>query len=105
MPAPRRTPAFAAVLAAVLAVTPSACTGGGGDKQATETTTGKRGHTANDIDINPVRREELRDGGTLRWPLVASPPNFNTGELDGTSADTANVVGPLLPSLFGFDSE
>jgi glutathione transport system substrate-binding protein len=36
---------------------------------------------------------------------VASPPNFNTGELDGTSADTANVVGALLPSMFGFDSE
>ncbi len=36
---------------------------------------------------------------------MAFPPNFNTGELDGTAADTANVVGALLPSMFGFDSE
>ena len=105
MPAPRRAPALAALLAAVLAVTTSACSGGGRDNQAAGTTTGRRDATANDTDINPVRRDELPDGGTLRWPLVASPPNFNTGELDGTSADTANVVGALLPSLFGFDSE
>src|SRR5918992_2613205 len=104
MPAPRRAPALAALLAAVL-VTPSACTGDGGDNRATGTTTEKRGATANDIDINPVPRDELPDGGTLRWPIVALPPNFNTGELDGTSADAANVVGALLPSMFGFDSE
>jgi peptide/nickel transport system substrate-binding protein len=105
MPAPRRSPALAALLAAVLAVTPSACGVGGGDKRTTGTTTAKRDATANSIDINPVSRDGLPDGGTLRWPLVASPPNFNTGELDGTSADTANVVGALLPSMFGFDSE
>src|SRR2546423_13416394 len=105
MPAPRRVPALVALLAAVLAVTPSACGGGGGDKQTTGTTTVKRGDTTNDTDINAVSRDELPDGGTLRWPLVAQPPNFNTGELDGTSADTANVIGALLPSMFGFDSE
>ncbi len=104
MPAPRRAPALAVLLAAVL-VTPSACTGGGGDDHATGTTTDKGDATANHIDINPVRRDELPDGGTLRWPLVAFPPNFNTGELDGTAADTANVVGALLPAMFGFDSE
>ena len=104
MPAPRRAPALAALLAAVL-VTLSGCKGGGGDNRATGATTEKRGATANGIDINPVPRDELPDGGTLRWPLVALPPNFNTGELDGTSADAANVVGALLPSMFGFDSE
>jgi peptide/nickel transport system substrate-binding protein len=105
MPVPRRVTALAALLAAVLAVTPSACSGAGGDQQATGTSTGKHGAAGNGIDINPVGREELPDGGTLRWPLVAPPPNFNTGELDGTSADTANVVGALLPSMFGFDAE
>jgi len=104
MPAPRRAPALAALLAAVL-VTASACKGGGGDDPATGTTTGKRDASANDIDIHPVPRSEIPEGGTLRWPLVAFPPNFNTGELDGTAADTANVVGALLPSMFGFDSQ
>ena len=104
MAAPRWAPARAALLAAAL-VTLSACNGGDGDDHTTGTTTDKRDATVNDIGINPVRRDELRDGGTLLWPLVAFPPNFNTGELDGTSADAANVVGALLPSLFGFDSQ
>jgi peptide/nickel transport system substrate-binding protein len=96
MPAPRRAPAVAALLAAVLAVT--ACGGSGGS-------TAKGDATLEAIDVNPVPRDQLPDGGTLRWPLIATPPNFNTGELDGTSADTANVVGALLPALFNFDAE
>jgi peptide/nickel transport system substrate-binding protein len=104
MHAPRPATALAALLATALAITPSAC-GGGGDKHSTGATPAKRGATANGTDINPVPRDKLPDGGTLRWPLVASPPNFNAEELDGTSADVANVVGALLPSLFGFDPE
>lgn len=104
MPARPRAPALAALLAAALAVTASAC-GGGGPAETTGATTVKGDATANSIDINPVPRDELPDGGTLRWPLIATPPNFNTGEVDGTSADTANVVGALLPSMFSFDSE
>jgi peptide/nickel transport system substrate-binding protein len=91
------------LLTAVL-LTFSACNGAGGDDQASGTTTDKRDATANDIDINPIDRTEVPDGGTLRWPLVSFPPNFNTGELDGTSGDTAYVVGALLPSMFRFDS-
>ena len=105
MPVPRRAPAIAAMLAAVLAVTASACGGGGADEQTTGATIDKGDSTANGIDINPVPRDNLPDGGTLRWPLIATPPNFNTGELDGTSADTANVVGALLPAMFNFDAE
>jgi peptide/nickel transport system substrate-binding protein len=37
--------------------------------------------------------------------LIQFPPNLNAGELDGTSADVANIVGALLPALFRFDSE
>ena len=93
------------MLAAVLAVTASACRGGGGAQRATGAATGPSPAPAKGTDINPVSRDRLPDGGILRWPLVAPPPNFNAGELDGTSADVANVVGALLPSLFGFDSE
>ncbi len=103
MPAPRRAPALAALLAAALVM--SACDGGGGDDAATRTTAARPDAAANEIAVNPVPRDGLPDGGTLRWPLIATPPNFNTGELDGTSADTANVVGALLPSMFRFDAE
>lgn len=97
MPARRQAPTLAVLLAALLG-TLSAC--GGGDDDAKDNPA-----TGNAVAINPVPRNELPDGGTLRWPLVAFPPNFNTGELDGTAADTANVVGALLPAMFGFDSE
>jgi peptide/nickel transport system substrate-binding protein len=103
--APRRAPVLAALLGAVLALSASACRGNGGEHRATGATTAGRGATAPGTDINPVSRDALPGGGTLRWPLVASPPNFNTGQLDGTSADTANVVGALLPAMFGFDFE
>lgn len=103
MPAPRRALALVALLAAMLVA--AACNGGGSDDRTARTTTDKGGASANAIDVNPVPRGDLPDGGTLRWPLISFPPNFNTGELDGTAADTANVVGALLPSMFGFDSE
>ena len=103
MPASRPVPALAALLAALLAVTAPACGERGGGEETTGSTAAKGDATASGIDINPVPRDQLPDGGTLRWPLIATPPNFNTGELDGTSADTANVVGALLPAMFNFD--
>jgi peptide/nickel transport system substrate-binding protein len=98
------TARLAALVAVVLAFTAPACGTNGGGGQ-TKTTPGMHGASASGADINPVSRDELPDGGTLRWPLVALPPNFNTGELDGTSADAANVAGAVLPSMFRFDSE
>jgi peptide/nickel transport system substrate-binding protein len=104
MPAPRPAPALAAVLAVVLAATLSACGGGGGKKQLTGTGAGESGSAGSGTDINPVSRDKLPDGGTLLRPLASFPPNFNTGQLDGTSDDTAGVVGAVLPSMFIFDS-
>jgi len=104
---PRRAPAFAAFVAALVAVALPGCgSAGSGGRPATATTsTGERGAAPKGPDINPVPRDALPEGGTLRWPLVAFPPNFNAGQLDGTSADVANVVGALLPSMFAFDAE
>lgn len=99
----RRIPARGALLAAVL-LTLSACDGDGGGK-ASGTAAGERDAGASGVAINALPRDAMADGGTLRWPLVAFPPNFNTGELDGTSADAANVVGAVLPSMFTFDGE
>jgi hypothetical protein len=85
--------------AAVLAVTTAACRGGGADKQATATTTGQRDATANDIDINPVSRDELRDGGTLRCR------SWHRRRTSTPGSSTAPRPRALLPSMFGFDSE
>ncbi|HVW33003.1 MAG TPA: ABC transporter family substrate-binding protein [Acidimicrobiia bacterium] len=104
MPVARRVPALAAVLAAVVAVTLGGCSGGGG-KEPAKATAGPQAAAAGGPDITAVSRDHLPDGGTVRWPLLSFPPNFNTGQLDGTSSDVASVVGGLLPAMFRFDAD
>ena len=55
-------------------------------------------------DVNRTDRDQLVEGGTLRWPIAQLPPNFNTGQLDGSLADTGAVMGDLLGSPFYFDA-
>ena len=55
-------------------------------------------------DVNPTDREQMAEGGTLRWPISQLPPNFNTGHLDGSLADNAAVMGGLLGGPFDFDA-
>jgi peptide/nickel transport system substrate-binding protein len=54
------------------------------------------GHT----DINPKPRDQVRDGGDLRWPIDSLPNNYNYNQVDGTLADVASIVGGLLPAPF-----
>ncbi|MEC3957945.1 ABC transporter family substrate-binding protein [Nocardia sp. CDC153] len=51
-------------------------------------------------DINPHPVSDLRDGGNLRLPLTSFPESFNYLHVDGTTGDTASVIGPLLGSPF-----
>ncbi len=55
-------------------------------------------------DINETDREQLRDGGTLTWPLAQLPPNFNVGHLEGALTDNRAVVEALLPRPFHYDA-
>lgn len=82
---------------AALALVLSSCGGGGGG--------GDGGLAGNDAapgvnDINPVPRDQVRDGGDLRWPLDAIPDNFNPNHVDGNLLENTEVVGALLPSAF-----
>lgn len=87
---------LAALIALVFAM--AGCGGGGG----TGPGGGALSATAN--DVNPVARDQLRDGGTLRWPLSKFPPNFNYHELNGPDIENASVLGALLPRPFTFDA-
>ncbi|HYH52002.1 MAG TPA: ABC transporter family substrate-binding protein [Acidimicrobiia bacterium] len=95
----RRIVAFVAALGLLA----TACAGGGGDSNEGGQTTGGGSATAN--DINPVERDALPDGGTLRWSITGMPANYNSGELDGTNIDTSSVMGALLPAMFDFDAK
>ncbi|TQM02188.1 ABC transporter family substrate-binding protein [Pseudonocardia kunmingensis] len=51
-------------------------------------------------DVNPLPRDQVRDGGDLRWPLDAIPDNFNINHVDGNLLENRFVVDALLPGAF-----
>jgi len=54
--------------------------------------------------MNPLPRDQVRDGGKLVWPLTGMPVNFNYNELDGTIEDGFRVIAALMPSTFVGDA-
>ncbi|MGQ4508505.1 ABC transporter family substrate-binding protein [Dermabacteraceae bacterium P13138] len=54
---------------------------------------------ANVNDINPLPREELADGGTLRLVVNSFVPNWNVFHQDGNETNTNSIVAALYPSL------
>src|SRR5882724_2484813 len=92
-------------LAAALGLVLTAC-GGGGSKpeNGASATTAKGGPSATAYDINAVKREDVPQGGTLRWPLDQIPPNLNYNEVDGTLRDTADIINAVMPAVFTFDA-
>ncbi|MBW3642770.1 MAG: ABC transporter family substrate-binding protein [Actinobacteria bacterium] len=99
---PRRRSSLLALILA-LALTASACAGGGGRSTVPDGDAGIAPSAA-DNDINATERDQLQEGGVLRWPLSELPPNFNTHSLDGALGDNAAVMGALLLSPFDFDA-
>ncbi len=55
------------------------------------------------FDINPTPREQLREGGTLRWAVDQFSTQWNAHHLNGPEASTAAVLGGLMPGTFRSD--
>ncbi|RBY89455.1 ABC transporter family substrate-binding protein [Blastococcus sp. TF02A-30] len=92
----RSISAAAAVTAAALVL--SAC--GGSDSDGGGSGGGGEAASSTENQINPVAREDLVEGGDLRWALSEIPPNFNYHHLDGTLDDNWDVMEALMPSAF-----
>ena len=54
-------------------------------------------------DINPVPRDRVRHGGTLRWAIEQFSTQWNANQLNGTEASTVAVMGAMMPSPFVSD--
>lgn len=98
----RSRPRFAALaaLAITAALVLAGCGGvGGGGAPAGG---GLAGATegAGENDINPQPRDQVMDGGDLRWPLDAIPDNFNRNQVDGTLGENKEVMDALIPRAF-----
>jgi peptide/nickel transport system substrate-binding protein len=83
------------VAALALALAGCGSSGNSGSKSVPE---------ANQNDIASTPRDQIADGGTLRWPLLQVPSNFNVDEVDGTLADNVNVILALMPQAFYTDA-
>ncbi|WP_051343131.1 ABC transporter family substrate-binding protein [Pseudonocardia spinosispora] len=58
------------------------------------------GQGAGHSDINAKPRDQVRDGGDLRFPLDYLPSNFNYNHFDGADVEGFLVETALMPNLF-----
>ncbi|MDT5225201.1 MAG: glutathione transport system substrate-binding protein [Mycobacterium sp.] len=84
----------AAATTLVAALVLSGCSAGA------QTTTGGNIAIGAASDLNPQDPATLREGGNLRLGLSDLPANFNILNIDGNSAETANMLKATLPSAF-----
>ena len=92
----RRRKSAAALVAgtAAVALLLGACSGSSSNNSA--------GAGANDIAATP--RDQVADGGTLRYPLAEPVTQFNYNQAD-TTGYGADVISPLMPSTFDFSAD
>ncbi|MET9496449.1 ABC transporter family substrate-binding protein [Streptomyces sp. NPDC006552] len=55
-------------------------------------------------DIAPAARDQIRDGGSLRWAIDAMPKTLNSFQADADAA-TSRIAGAVLPSMFRLDAQ
>ncbi len=92
-----RTPVIALVVSLLLTWALAGCSGGGDSGGARPVS----GLTTE--DANAKKRDELKDGGTIRWAIDEFPRQWNLNHLDGATVAAATVTGALMPGAFGTD--
>jgi peptide/nickel transport system substrate-binding protein len=55
-------------------------------------------------DVNPVAVSTLVKGGTLNWPIIQLPSNYNGNAADGALGDESSIIGALMPDTFRFNA-
>ncbi|MFG2328800.1 ABC transporter family substrate-binding protein [Streptomyces sp. NPDC048604] len=54
-------------------------------------------------DVAPAGRDQVADGGTVRWAVDAMPTTLNAFQADADAA-TSRVAGAVLPALYTLDT-
>ncbi|MFD3451846.1 ABC transporter family substrate-binding protein [Streptomyces sp. NPDC058691] len=90
-----RTSIAMVALATAGALVLTACGGDdGGDSAAAKKNSVPKSSANN---IKATDRDQLKEGGTLNWPVAEIAENFNYNEVDGTLADGLDVERALIP--------
>ena len=56
-------------------------------------------------DLNPVPREQLAQGGTLKWGLDEFPTQWNYNQIDGTNGSASKIQNAVMPRPFRVSPE
>ena len=92
---------LAAPLAAVLAVSLTACGGQPGSTGASSAPP----LSANAQSINAKPRDQIADGGELKLAIGSLADNWNPMNVDGNQTDFVNVRAPMTPYFFDFAAD
>ncbi len=93
--------ALASSVLVVLALLVGACGDSNDDSRS-----GDEGATAEKlIDVNATPRDQVKDGGTLRWPLDQFSSQWNYNHLDGITSATYDVMWAMMPIPFIADEK
>jgi peptide/nickel transport system substrate-binding protein len=93
--------ALLAATAALTLIGSAACSGSSGDSTKQAAPPPK----ADQNQMNPTPRDQVKDGGTFTWPISEFPANFNYNELDGALDDGAKVINAILPQFYTFEAD
>ncbi|MCG5219546.1 ABC transporter family substrate-binding protein [Streptosporangium sp. KLBMP 9127] len=61
------------------------------------------GSSVKAFDINQLSRDQIKDGGTLRWGINEYPAQWNLNHVDGNLMHVRSIVSALLPAPFRSD--
>ncbi|MFF7210122.1 ABC transporter family substrate-binding protein [Streptomyces sp. NPDC008238] len=89
-------------LATASALTLTACGGGDGKDAA-----GSKKNSVPKSSVNNIKatdRDQLKQGGTVNWPLGEIAENFNYNQVDGTLADGFDVERAVMPIIMMSDA-
>jgi glutathione transport system substrate-binding protein len=91
-------------VAVTLAVLTLAC-GDSSDtkKAAAPATAPSQGATAS--QVNPLPRDQVKDGGKLVWPMDQMPVQYNYNQVDGTEATVAYLWSATMPRVFLLEAD
>ncbi|GAA3808587.1 ABC transporter family substrate-binding protein [Sphaerisporangium flaviroseum] len=93
-------PPVALALAVTMALALTSCgSGRSGDPSS------KKASAVKAFDINPMPRDRVKDGGTLRWGLTEFPTQWNLNHVDGNLAEVKKIVDALMPAAFRSDEK
>lgn len=88
-----------------LALVATACGGGGGGNSSGGGGSSGQKLPADTVQINQTATDQIKDGGTLRWPVDQYSSQWNYNQLNGPEASTFSVVYSLMPDVYKVEAD